>query len=62
MMRIGVLSDTHGYLERRHCETIGRTLYLNPGYAGQPRWNQPRSVAIVSYDAGGIAPEFKTLE
>jgi putative phosphoesterase len=50
-----------GHTHKPHCETIGRTLYLNPGYAGKPRWNQPRSVAIVRCDAGGIASEFKSL-
>ena len=43
------------------CETIGRTLYFNPGYAGKPRFKLARSVAILHCDTNGIRPEFLEL-
>lgn len=51
----------YGHTHKPHRETIGRTLYLNPGYAGKPRFNLPRSVAVLHCDAGGIRPEFLEL-
>ena len=51
-----------GHSHKPHCETIGRTLFLNPGYAGKPRFNLPRSVALVHCEAGGIRTEFKSLQ
>ena len=50
-----------GHTHKPHCETIGRTLYFNPGYAGKPRFNLARSVAILHADANGIRPEFLEL-
>jgi hypothetical protein len=32
-----------GHSHQAHTQTLGRTLYFNPGYAGRPRFNQPRS-------------------
>jgi hypothetical protein len=43
-----------GHTHRRFCETIGSTLFLNPGYAGKPRFGLPRSVAILDSGAAGI--------
>jgi uncharacterized protein len=50
-----------GHTHRRFCETLGKTLYLNPGYAGQKRFNLLRSVAILELDANGIRVEFREL-
>jgi putative phosphoesterase len=50
-----------GHTHKRFCETIGQTLYFNPGYAGKPRFNFPRSVAILSCDDSGITADFFPL-
>ena len=50
-----------GHSHQTHHQTIRETLYLNPGYAGKPRFNQPRSVAIMHLDHAGIRTEFKAL-
>ena len=50
-----------GHTHKPFCETIGRTLYFNPGYAGKPRFNLARSVAILHCDTNGIRPEFLEL-
>jgi len=50
-----------GHTHKPFDETIGRTLYFNPGYAGKPRFNLPRSVAILHCDGNGIRPEFLEL-
>ena len=51
-----------GHTHRRHCEFAGPTLYLNPGYAGKPRFNLARSVAILTCENNRVAPEFFDLE
>lgn len=50
-----------GHSHKQFCENIGGTLYFNPGYAGKPRFGQPRSVAILHCDAKGITAEFHEL-
>jgi putative phosphoesterase len=50
-----------GHTHKPFCETIGRTLYFNPGYAGKPRFNLARTVAILHSDANGLRPEFLEL-
>lgn len=50
-----------GHTHRRFCETLGGVLYLNPGYAGRPRFNQPRSVAVLNLNADGVTVEFSEL-
>ena len=50
-----------GHTHKPFCETIGGTLYFNPGYAGKPRFNLARSVAILHSDENGIRPEFLEL-
>jgi len=50
-----------GHTHKPFCETIGRTLYFNPGYAGKTRFNLARTVAILHSDANGIRPEFLEL-
>ncbi len=46
-----------GHTHKPFCETIGGTLFFNPGYAGKPRFKLPRSVPILHGDDGGIRPE-----
>ena len=50
-----------GHTHKQFCEAIGRTLYFNPGYAGQSRFGMSRSVAILHCDAGEIRPEYLPL-
>jgi hypothetical protein len=50
-----------GHTHRPFCETIGRALYLNPGYAGRPKFGLERSVAILHCDERGINTEFVQL-
>ncbi|MBI5773415.1 MAG: metallophosphoesterase family protein, partial [Verrucomicrobia bacterium] len=50
-----------GHSHKRFCENIGGTLYFNPGYAGKPRFGQPRSVAVLHCDAKGITAEYHEL-
>jgi len=50
-----------GHTHKRFSETRGGTLYFNPGYAGKPRFNLIRSVAILHCNAAGIRPEFLEL-
>ena len=50
-----------GHSHERHCETIGQTLYFNPGYAGKPRFKLVRSVAVLQCDDTGITAEFTDL-
>ena len=35
-------------------QTLDGVLFLNPGYAGKPRFNQPRSVAILHLDGPSL--------
>ena len=50
-----------GHTHKPYSETIGRTLYFNPGYAGKPRFNLARSVALLHSNAKGVRPEFLQL-
>ena len=50
-----------GHSHQRYQQILGRTLYLNPGYAGRPRFNQPRSVAILHCQPDEVRPEFFAL-
>ena len=50
-----------GHSHQPHSETVGRTFYFNPGYAGKPRFGQPRSVAVLHCDPHEIRPEFFEL-
>ncbi len=51
-----------GHTHKRHCETIGKTLYLNPGYAGKRKGDIQRSVAILDCDDSGITVDFVDLD
>jgi putative phosphoesterase len=50
-----------GHTHKRFCETIGSTLFFNPGYAGKSRFGMPRSIAILHSTENGIRPEFIPL-
>jgi len=50
-----------GHTHKPHDETIGATRYLNPGYAGKPRFNLPRSVALLHCGLEGVRVEFKAI-
>lgn len=50
-----------GHSHKPFNEIIGGIHFLNPGYAGKPRFNQPRSVAVLECDAGGMRPRFIEL-
>jgi uncharacterized protein len=50
-----------GHTHKPYSETIGRTLYFNPGYAGRPRFNLSRSVALLHCDKKAVRPEFLQL-
>jgi len=50
-----------GHTHKAFSETIDGVLYLNPGYAGKPKFGAPRSVAILHCDGKGMRPEFLPL-
>lgn len=50
-----------GHTHKRFCETIGQTLYFNPGYAGRQRFNLARSVAILTCDEKGMTADYFEL-
>jgi putative phosphoesterase len=50
-----------GHSHKRFNEVIGGVLYFNPGYAGKPRFGDPRSVAILHCEQKLIRPEFFDL-
>lgn len=50
-----------GHTHKAHAEQRGRTFYFNPGYAGRPRFNLARSVALIHCDDAGLRHEFKAL-
>ena len=50
-----------GHTHKPCNQTIGKTLYFNPGYAGKQRFNLERSVAILHCDEEGIHSEFFPL-
>ena len=50
-----------GHTHKKYCEAHHNVLYFNPGYAGKPRFNDPRSVAILTCDSSGITAEFFEL-
>ena len=50
-----------GHTHKPHDATIGTTRYLNPGYAGKPRFNLPRTVALLHCRPEEIRVEFKAI-
>lgn len=50
-----------GHTHQPFAETIGGTLFLNPGSAKSPRGGSPRSVALLHWETDGWRPEFVEL-
>ena len=50
-----------GHTHKPFSQTIGGTLFFNPGYAGKTRFDMPRSVAILHCGETGIRPEHLPL-
>lgn len=50
-----------GHTHKPFNEVIGGVHFLNPGYAGKPRFNQARSVALLELSAKGMRPRFIEL-
>jgi putative phosphoesterase len=50
-----------GHTHRQFLEPVGGVLFLNPGYAGKPRFGQDRSVAIAEVRDGKLEVQFHTL-
>lgn len=51
-----------GHSHKPHQQQLGRTLFLNPGYAGKPRFNMPRTVALLSEDRTTLKVDFVPLD
>jgi uncharacterized protein len=54
---IVVFGHTHAAAETR----VNGTLFVNPGYAGKPRFSQPRSVALLEVAESGLKVRFIDL-
>jgi uncharacterized protein len=50
-----------GHTHKPFCQTIGSTLYFNPGYAGKSRFRLERSVALLHCTTQVIRAEFLKL-
>jgi len=50
-----------GHTHKPFAETIGKTLFFNPGYAGQMRFGMERSVAILHCEDKKVRHEFLPL-
>lgn len=50
-----------GHTHNAFNEMFGKTLYFNPGYAGKPKFDAVRSVAILHCDEKEISAEFLPL-
>jgi putative phosphoesterase len=50
-----------GHTHKPFSESIGRTRFLNPGYAGKSRFSLERSVAILHCGEKGIRAEYLPL-
>ena len=50
-----------GHTHKPFCETIGGTLFFNPGYAGKQRFGHERSMAILHCGEKDIRPEYLKL-
>jgi hypothetical protein len=51
-----------GHTHRPYSEQRGGALYLNPGYAGQPRFHLRRSAALLHAQSSGLRVEFLSLD
>lgn len=50
-----------GHTHQRFCETVGSTLFFNPGYSGKPRFKLERSVAVLDLTGDEVTAEFYPL-
>jgi len=50
-----------GHTHKPFCERINGMLFLNPGYAGKQRFDQPRSVALLHCHVKALRHEFISL-
>ena len=50
-----------GHTHKPFCQTIGDTLFFNPGYAGKSRLGLERSVAVLHCGDKGIRAEYLPL-
>ena len=50
-----------GHTHKPFCQTIGDTLFFNPGYAGKSRFGLERTVAILHCGDKGIRAEYLPL-
>lgn len=50
-----------GHSHKRFNQAVGGRLYFNPGYAGRPRFGEPRSVAVLHCGPKHIRAEFHEL-
>ena len=50
-----------GHTHKPFAEKFGRTLFINPGYAGRQRFDLPRSVCLLEVNDGEIRHEFVML-
>jgi hypothetical protein len=50
-----------GHTHKPFCQTIGDTLFFNPGYAGKPRFGLERSAAILHCGEKNIRAEYLPL-
>ena len=50
-----------GHTHQTFAQQIGSSLFFNPGYAGQPRFKQERSVALMEICDGQISHRFIAL-
>jgi len=51
-----------GHTHKPFAQTIGRTFFFNPGYAGKSRFGMERTVAVLECSARSIRPQFFTLD
>ena len=51
-----------GHTHQPHEERRGGTLYINPGYAGKPRFGMGRSVALLHLEGESLRVEFLPLK
>jgi putative phosphoesterase len=50
-----------GHSHKKFHEFLNGVHFVNPGYAGKPRFNQPRSVALLELNGRGFRPQFIEL-
>jgi putative phosphoesterase len=50
-----------GHSHKQFCERIDGVLFVNPGYAGKPRFNLERSVALLEAEGKEMQVKFVTL-